>query len=387
VVFGLGLYTFNPTVGLLSMCCSVLCEQEPEHTIYRSMLLSRLKHTLVKLGVNRPTATLICEDTFEPKGGVSTHVAESPIDYALKTSGEYSSKMLILENVVLLLAGFSTVGLLTCYIITYIYADSKYTATLFAAIPFVVFVSRVFIVQKTGRFMGARFAELTTITLLALFLATQFAHYMLLALIAVGGASITWLHTKETKRRVQAKRENAFLQALIRGLSRRGLSAKASVLRALCNFYSLKAADLSLRPSLPGLLEYVSTKTIEKENRVVLQVFSKALSAVGYTPSWFKASWRLLRVSQRLANELNQQLAKNVLVTSVMFAVSALSITILTGTVFFNYSLHNTALNTVPTFTLDAGLVGFSYIYRSDTLYTGLVFTILLGELALKYAI
>lgn len=102
---GLGLYALNPELGLLIMCASVLFEVDSEGTVYHSVLASRLRGALVKMGVNRPTATVICEGLFDPKSGSGAAYLSSG-DYKIRAKSEYASKMLILENVVLLISGW-----------------------------------------------------------------------------------------------------------------------------------------------------------------------------------------------------------------------------------------------------------------------------------------
>jgi len=382
---GLGLYALNPELGLLIMCASVLFEVDSEGTVYHSVLASRLRGALVKMGVNRPTATVICEGLFDPKSGSGAAYLSSG-DYKIRAKSEYASKMLILENVVLLISGLSTVGLLTCYIITYIYGGSRLATALFGVVPYTVFIARFFVSQRTGRFMRSRLAEAFSIALIALFLATNREHIALIPLLGFGMGSIYTLYTREIRRRGAERREKAFFVALMKALGNQGLAAKAKVVRLTSEFGSLRVADLSYNPSVPSILEHISTKMVRSDHRVILGVFGKALSALGYRPSWFRASWSLLRVSERLESELSQQLAKNVLVASVMFSMSALSITLLTGTAFFKFS-SGSLLGVLPTLSLDAGYLGFSYIYKSETLYEVLLLTLLVGELALRYSI
>jgi hypothetical protein len=382
---GLGLYALNPELGLLIMCASVLFEVDSERTVYHSVLASRLRGALVKMGVNRPTATVICEGLFDPKSGSGAAYLSSG-DYKIRAKSEYASKMLILENVVLLISGLSTVGLLTCYIITYIYGGSRLATALFGVVPYTVFIARFFVSQRTGRFMRSRLAEAFSIALIALFLATNREHIALIPLLGFGMGSIYTLYTREIRRRGAERREKAFFVALMKALGNQGLAAKAKVVRLTSEFGSLRVADLSYNPSVPSILEHISTKMVRSDHRVILGVFGKALSALGYRPSWFRASWSLLRVSERLESELSQQLAKNVLVASVMFSMSALSITLLTGTAFFKFS-SGSLLGVLPTLSLDAGYLGFSYIYKSETLYEVLLLTLLVGELALRYSI
>ncbi|PSO08475.1 hypothetical protein B9Q04_05380 [Candidatus Marsarchaeota G2 archaeon BE_D] len=382
---GLGLYALNPELGLLIMCASVLFEVDSEGTVYHSVLASRLRGALVKMGVNRPTATVICEGLFDPKSGSGAAYLSSG-DYKIRAKSEYASKMLILENVVLLISGLSTVGLLTCYIITYIYGGSRLATALFGVVPYTVFIARFFVSQRTGRFMRSRLAEAFSIALIALFLATNREHIALIPLLGFGMGSIYTLYTREIRRRGAERREKAFFVALMKALGNQGLAAKAKVVRLASEFGSLRVADLSYNPSVPSILEHISTKMVRSDHRVILGVFGKALSALGYRPSWFRASWSLLRVSERLESELSQQLAKNVLVASVMFSMSALSITLLTGTAFFKFS-SGSLLGVLPTLSLDAGYLGFSYIYKSETLYEVLLLTLLVGELALRYSI
>jgi len=382
---GLGLYALNPELGLLIMCASVLFEVDSEGTVYHSVLASRLRGALVKMGVNRPTATVICEGLFDPKSGSGAAYLSSG-DYKIRAKSEYASKMLILENVVLLISGLSTVGLLTCYIITYIYGGSRLATALFGVVPYTVFIARFFVSQRTGRFMRSRLAEAFSIALIALFLATNREHIALIPLLGFGMGSTYTLYTREIRRRGAERREKAFFVALMKALGNQGLAAKAKVVRLTSEFGSLRVADLSYNPSVPSILEHISTKMVRSDHRVILGVFGKALSALGYRPSWFRASWSLLRVSERLESELSQQLAKNVLVASVMFSMSALSITLLTGTAFFKFS-SGSLLGVLPTFSLDAGYLGFSYIYKSETLYEALLLTLLVGELALRYSI
>jgi len=382
---GLGLYALNPELGLLIMCASVLFEVDSEGTVYHSVLASRLRGALVKMGVNRPTATVICEGLFDPKSGSGAAYLSSG-DYKIRAKSEYASKMLILENVVLLISGLSTVGLLTCYIITYIYGGSRLATALFGVVPYTVFIARFFVSQRTGRFMRSRLAEAFSIALIALFLATNREHIALIPLLGFGMGSIYTLYTREIRRRGAERREKAFFVALMKALGNQGLAAKAKVVRLASEFGSLRVADLSYNPSVPSILEHISTKMVRSDHRVILGVFGKALSALGYRPSWFRASWSLLRVSERLESELSQQLAKNVLVASVMFSMSALSITLLTGTAFFKFS-SGSLLGVLPTLSLNAGYLGFSYIYKSETLYEVLLLTLLVGELALRYSI
>ncbi|MEM0322108.1 MAG: hypothetical protein QW613_06930, partial [Thermoprotei archaeon] len=61
---GLSLYFLSPWVGLPLMCASILVECESGSAVYQLVLTSRLRDALVKMGVNTPTATVICEGVF-----------------------------------------------------------------------------------------------------------------------------------------------------------------------------------------------------------------------------------------------------------------------------------------------------------------------------------
>ncbi|MEM0271038.1 MAG: hypothetical protein QW514_00625 [Thermoprotei archaeon] len=382
---GLSLYFLSPWLGLLLMCASILVECESGSAVYQLVLTSRLRDALVKMGVNTPTATVICEGVFHQRRVGGAYYLSSG-EYRIRASNDYASKMLILENVVLLLSGLATVGLLTCYIVTYIYGGSRLATTLFVALPYTVLMARFFVTQRTGRFMRSRLAEPLGIALVALFLATNRVHIALIPLVGLGLGGIYIIYTREHRRKGAERKEKAFLAALMKALGGRGLAAKARIVRLASDFGPLSVSDLSNNPSVPKILEHLSTKMVREDNRVILGVFGRALSALGYRSSWFRASRSLLRASERLEAELGQQLAKNMLVVSVMFSVSALSITLLTGTAFFEFS-SKALLGVLPTLSLDVGYLGFSYTYRSETLYVGLLYTLLIGELALRYAI
>lgn len=342
-----------------------------------------MRSALLGMGVNKPTANIICSDEFDVKNQVHMFLERGD---AARVRAEHASKILILENVVLLLVGLATVGVVTLYIITYIYSGLRLARYLFAWVPYTVFMSRHFVVRKTGRFMGSRLMEAFTILILALFVLLQVVHLALLPLLALGVYASQRSYRWEAKRRARLKREGEFLRALVGALSRRGLEAKAGVLRLAAGFGQLRVCDLACNPGIPAILERLSATMVGGDNRFVLRVFSRAIGALGYTPSWYRSAWALLRVYEKLRVELSQQAAKNTLVACVMFSVSSLSITLLSNTAFFRFSLGQ-GISLIPTIALDACYIGFSYIYPSETLYTALFFALLVGQVIMVYAI
>lgn len=380
---GLILYFFAPQLGLLAMCVSILFEEKVEGTLLRSLLVSRLRAALLKMGVNRPTAEIICTGEFQVKRGFRLAM---PDEGLAEVKGEHGSKMLVLENVVLLLTGLATVGIVVCYIVVYVYGGFGLTRLLFAAVPYTVFMARFFVVRRIGRFIESHRAELFSIALLALFILLKIVHLVLIPLLVLGFLAIHKVFREELKRKASLRREKGFLRALTRALTRQGLAAKAAALKLASDFGSLSIADVARNPSMPAILEHVGSKMRGSDNRFVVHVFGRALATLGYMPAWYRASGHLLGAYERLKVELGQQLAKNILVASVMFSVGSLSLTLLTGTAFFRFSSSPT-FSTIPTLAIDVGYVGFSYIYGSETLYIGLFFAILLGEAILIYAI
>jgi len=382
---GLALYFFYPQLGLLTICCSVLLESKVEKTIFYYQLTSRLKGTLLKMGVSRPIVSVICGDEFEPGEGIRLS-GYGRGGYLARAKEEHASKILILENLVVLLSGLSTIGLLTSYIVSYVYGGLELEKALFVVIPYVVFSATLFAVRRLGKLFVSPLTEGFSLILLALFVLLQSAHFVLLPLIVLSAGATYITHKRETKSKAAEKREKRFLDELALALSRRGLAAKAGALKVACRFFSLKVSDLSYNPSIPSILGHLSARTVSKQNGIMLNVISRALAVLGYMPTWYKTSWSILRTYEKLGAEVSQQLAKNTLVTSVMFSVGSLSITLLTNTAFFKFpGIPSQAA--LPTLALDAGYIGFSYTNSSETLYLALFFVLLLGQTALRYAI
>lgn len=375
---GLCLYFFVPQLGLAVMAASILFEQKPEETLVWRTLLSRLRGALIQMGVSGPTANVVCTGEFEVGGDAWVRLGQESLT---QTRSRHASRLLVLENMVLLLVGLSTVGLLTFYIVAYVYSGQRVFGVLFGAVPYIVFLSRFLLVKRAGKTLEKR-AEVFSLVLFLFFLLLQTIHLALVALLAFGVFATYRVYRAEAKRRLALKRERRFLVGLTKALSRRGLEAKAAALRLAARFGQLRVRDMVRNPGLPNLLEHLSANMVGEDSGLVVRVFGRALGALGYTAPWYRSAWRLLAAYEKLRAELGQQLAKNTLVAAVMFSVGSLSITLLSNTTFFRFQ-GNGAL--VPTYALDAGFVGFSYTHSSGTLYLGLFFAILVGETVLAY--
>jgi hypothetical protein len=357
---------------------TVLLESSSESLALKKALISKLRKGLVKAGINGPTAHVICSGEFVVLNGIK-RVGEGKNKYLMEAETNYKSKELVLENLLLLLAGLSTIGLLSSYVIAFIYGGELISKYLFLLICFIVYIFRYAMLKKIGRLIHGKQTEIFSIVILWSIVAVTLRNYLEPVFLIIGFVTLLITWRASAKRRVIQKKEESLFEGLIKAFTGSETAVTKKVLFRLSQAEALKASELVLNPDVSELLTNTSNKLSRSELSITLRTIAIAVSAFGYRHAWTHSVILLQNALERLHTRFEQQIIKNEFMTTLMFSVSATSLSILTKTAFFSLST-NPLTNLMPLLALNCCLMSFSYIYSSDRLFMGLCFGVSLIE-------
>jgi hypothetical protein len=357
---------------------TVFFETNSESLLLRSALLSKLRKGLIKAGINKPTSDVICSGAFSVSSGVKQDGLNEG-KYLVEAETNYKSKELALENLLLLLAGLSTIGLLSSYVVTFIYGGEFVSKYLFLLICLAVYSSRFVMVKRVGRLIHQKRTEVFSIIMLWSIVAVALRNYLEPVFLIGGIAAVLMTWRATTKRRFIEKKEVNLFESLIGAFAERESAVAQKILFRLSRAGALKTSELVLNADVSELLLNASDKLTRNDLNITLRTIAIAVSAFGYRRAWTHSIILLRNTLEKLRIHFEQQIIKNEFMTTVMFVVSATSLSILTKTAFFSVSA-NPFINLTPLLALNCCLIGFSYIYASDRLFVSLCLGVSLIE-------
>jgi hypothetical protein len=375
LIAGLLFFGREPYVGLALIAFSVLFERAPKVTSLRQALRTRLFGAMKSSGINEPMARALTNGALELRHTRIELLGRNR--YIIAESSRLATVALLLENGVLLLAGLTTVGLLSGYIILMIYGKSG--GILLLLLPLVVFSLRPYFTARVGNLLRSKWTEGAIIAELIAVLSLEVEPWSLdFALITI--ITITALSLWKNATRVHLERaESITFRSIMDALGSQSGITTTRIIASLSKARKLRVRDLSSAGGLPDIIRRAAASFRRPDYRDILITAASGQSVFGHSQVWIRSVRKMHYASEALRAKFGQQVMRNQFLTTALFLITGGSISMLLRTSLFG--AHGSAPPFLPQLSLDCSAIGFSFAYESDGLLVSTFALLILIEI------
>jgi len=370
---------FSVLLPALIMPLSNLFDDKKETSFFIKVMNQNLKHVMTKIGINPQKVDIVIKGEFRVLRNSHTRVLIN--EYILSKLTSYKLQELLLENGIILLIGMSTVGLLTSYIIGLLYGKAL-LKSLFVALLLSVYVVRKYSITHLGNALNKKWVEACCYVFLVMLLLNKL-RFIRLILFVSGMLFISFCYKKHRLRKRNEKEEKELFNGLINSLGTNPFAFSKRILRAISQKGLVTASLFVENPSSYEILKNISMRFSNPDFGETLKAISISVSLIGYNPKWASYVIKIRKSLENAKTKVKHQLAKVQLMSSLMFLITGVSLSILSTNPIF--SLNSLVSSIVPILYFDSCFLAFSFIYSSELTFSTLFFCTIFSEIVLLF--
>lgn len=325
-----------------------------------------LHSALVQAGISEVSATSIARGWFDPDYTRAHRLKRR--DFVLANSLTSNSKEFILENIVPLVGGFSSIGLLSSYVVTGLFEGSRGLSTILSLICMASYVCSMYTSKKVGKFRKPIMIELAGIALLVVSQA-GLGRSIQEAIIALGLILLFYFVKVSETVRLRTKSERKVVDSIVDSLIGDPSGTAQRVVRSLSG-RGLTVGQMVSGKGLPGLIGLMTKTCSTPDLTELIHTVVTALAVLGEREEWVKAISIIKGASERTTAHLFQLFSKAEMQVSIMFGVAAFGASVLGGVLLPGArvpSYGSTGLS--PVVAINCCFIFSSYLYRSSARY------------------